>query len=628
ETAMTHAWAIGMAGNLDRSESLLQSMGQQMSVVEDLSNSIKHQCTLFLNEIYFHNGKVEKAANGMEKLLATIPSVDFNGVKVYDNIDDMRQASHAISYLLNCLFALDSEDLGPTCDQLYEEMMVRYEYQSLFTNSDSFKEHSKTILGQLLRYYSTQLNSADSLSTQKKIWNILEISKSRKIQEHNTFMAGLDGQSKDIFQQQMALTDSLVMLKQLAEEAPDQKRKVYELEEKLAQIKSTIKSTFPEYFSLQYQSEMATKEAFTTMLNAGQAAFSFFEDDSSFFLLKITQNDFQFFEEAMTVEKAEEQFAMCLLKTLDPGDQSAMIIPDGRVWNVAFSITPFRTDTTRFLLERLPISYAFSATTMLNAKRPTHYSDLSVLAFAYGDGDGKSFENTSMAMFRDISFNELPGSLYEIKRISEVMDGEFLKGSLSGERQFKDKSRDHNILHLAIHGEVNEQDPENSSLVFFDGGDDEDGRLYAYELYNMQLDAELAVLSACNTGSGLLRTGEGVQSLGRAFAFAGVPSLLLTRSKVSDLSTPYIMKYFYEGLSVGQKKSEALRNAQLRFLKDDADNITSHPKYWSPFYILGDDHPIARQSEGQVWIQITAIALITLLLLVVGWRYFRARITS
>ena len=149
-----------------------------------------------------------------------------------------------------------------------------------------------------------------------------------------------------------------------------------------------------------------------------------------------------------------------------------------------------------------------------------------------------------------------------------------------------------------MHGFTDEANPANSKLVFYNTQDTvEDGSLHAYELYNLRLNAQLAVLSACKTGTGKVQHGDGIMSLGRAFSFAGVPSLVLTRTDVSDAATPYIMQYFYEGLSKGLPKSKALQQAKVRFLENDADQITANPSYWASFYILGNDQPIVDTSN-------------------------------
>jgi CHAT domain-containing protein len=114
----------------------------------------------------------------------------------------------------------------------------------------------------------------------------------------------------------------------------------------------------------------------------------------------------------------------------------------------------------------------------------------------------------------------------------------------------------------------------------------------------MKLNANLVVLSACNTGIGTLTDGEGMMSLSTGFAYAGVNSVVSTLWGVNDKSTADLMKKFYERLFNAEKKPEALRNARLDYL-DEADQLFAHPFYWAGFIAIGNTQPIA--GAGGFW---------------------------
>ena len=131
-----------------------------------------------------------------------------------------------------------------------------------------------------------------------------------------------------------------------------------------------------------------------------------------------------------------------------------------------------------------------------------------------------------------------------------------------------------------------------SKLVFTPNIDKkEDGLLNTYELFNMNLHAELAVLSACNTGSGKLQLGEGIISIARGFFYAGVPSVVMTLWSVEDNSSALLMELFYKHLTEGLAKDEALRQAKLDYLKQ-SDQLTSYPYYWAGYVNIGDNAPL------------------------------------
>ena len=143
-----------------------------------------------------------------------------------------------------------------------------------------------------------------------------------------------------------------------------------------------------------------------------------------------------------------------------------------------------------------------------------------------------------------------------------------------------------------MHGILDTKRPMMSSLAFTENRDStEDNFLHAYEISNMKLNANLVVLSACETGYGKFEQGEGVVSIARSFMYAGVPSLVVSLWQVNDVSTAKIMNSFYLNLSDGMNKATALRHAKLDYLKN-TKGITGHPAFWSPFIQLGDSRPI------------------------------------
>jgi hypothetical protein len=107
----------------------------------------------------------------------------------------------------------------------------------------------------------------------------------------------------------------------------------------------------------------------------------------------------------------------------------------------------------------------------------------------------------------------------------------------------------------------------------------------------MQLNADLVVLSACETGFGKFEQGNGTASLARAFMYAGVPALVVSLWEVNDGSTNILMQFFYKNLSAGMDKAEALRQAKLEYI-GDAKGTAAHPAFWAAFIQLGDNRPI------------------------------------
>lgn len=143
-------------------------------------------------------------------------------------------------------------------------------------------------------------------------------------------------------------------------------------------------------------------------------------------------------------------------------------------------------------------------------------------------------------------------------------------------------------IHLATHGFVNSEVPELSGLLFYPQFQmDEDGIVYTNEIFSLNLNASLLVLSACETGLGMLQKGEGLIGLSRAFLYAGAENLVVSLWQVSDNSTSELMIEFYDSLLETNEQSnyaESLRDAKLILINSEK---YSHPKYWSPFILVG-----------------------------------------
>ncbi len=284
--------------------------------------------------------------------------------------------------------------------------------------------------------------------------------------------------------------------------------------------------------------------------------------------------------------------------------KSWIVIPEGKMWKLNFDL--LKTHPDNYLIHDLSISYGMSVNLLFNQKAHQR-AKKSILAFSFDSGDDESL---NPGISRSSPFVNLPGTSTELNKISTLIDGEYLFGAQANEREFKERAADFSILHLALHGEVDDQNIDNSKLFFAPLSVDslEDGYLHPFELYNMELNASLAVLSACNTGSGKISTGEGIMSLGRAFQYAGVNSLLLSQWEVSDVVAPKIMEEFYKNLKMGMSKDHALRQAKLTFIQS-ANNISSDPYYWGGFFILGDSKPIklGNPFDYRLWVGVLIV---------------------
>ncbi len=286
-----------------------------------------------------------------------------------------------------------------------------------------------------------------------------------------------------------------------------------------------------------------------------------------------------------------------------------LIIPDGILGYLPFEILlpdapahPDRIDYNGlpYLLRSHPISYAYSSTLYFSRPSAMQYSGRRLIAIA-PDYSFEAIGRVAAPVRNELDLNPLPFAYAEVKQVNQHMGGRILKSAEATKANFLRFAPDYDVLHLAMHAQINDDNPLYSTLIFQPDSDSiASFALSTYELYGMQLNAQLVVLSACNTGSGTLRQGEGVMSLTRGFIFAGVPSIIMTAWEVHDESGALLMSHFYELLSQGYPKDLALQLAKLRFL-EHSTQLKSHPYFWSAYVLVGDSSPLPPAKPQLPW---------------------------
>jgi CHAT domain-containing protein len=202
---------------------------------------------------------------------------------------------------------------------------------------------------------------------------------------------------------------------------------------------------------------------------------------------------------------------------------------------------------------------------------------------------------------------DLPGASWEAEMILKIIPGDKLLGEEATETNFKQIAGNYDILHFAMHTSIDDAHPLSSKMSFYPLDEPpEDDVLHTYEIYNMKLNGYMAVLSACSTGSGKLQKGEGVISLARAFAFAGMPCVVMTLWDVEDITSCYIVPDFYNILSKGFRKDQSLRLSKLNYIQTAAREIEAHPAFWAGFVIYGNKKPF-RQTKLEIYFILLAI---------------------
>ena len=184
----------------------------------------------------------------------------------------------------------------------------------------------------------------------------------------------------------------------------------------------------------------------------------------------------------------------------------------------------------------------------------------------------------------------LPNARTELLEISGLFPPAQVRRFLDGEASEENVKANPALhsarwIHFAVHGFVDESRPELSGLVLkLDGDPKENGLLQVYEIFNLELSADLVVLSACDTGLGKNVRGEGIVGISRALLYAGAASVVVSLWQVADTSTSDLMVHFYRHLMKSGDKAEALRLSKLEMIQGGQYD---HPYYWAPFILIG-----------------------------------------
>jgi CHAT domain-containing protein/Tfp pilus assembly protein PilF len=277
------------------------------------------------------------------------------------------------------------------------------------------------------------------------------------------------------------------------------------------------------------------------------------------------------------------------------GKTNLVIVPDGKLWELPFQALV--AENGRYVIESSAVSYAPSLTVLreMRAQRGRR-QDSAVVPTLLALGNpalGQEAIERATRSLRDGKLDPLPEAEAEVKALGQLYGAARSKvyvGAEAREDRAKAEAARAGILHFATHGILNDASPMYSHLVLAPGdqngiGPREDGLLEAWELTQLDLKADLAVLSACETARGRFGAGEGVIGLTWALFVAGVPATVVSQWKVESAGTRELMVDFHQSMRARSTKADALRQAALKLMKK-AD--TNHPFYWAGFVLIGD----------------------------------------
>ena len=446
---------------------------------------------------------------------------------------------------------------------------------------------------------------------------------------------------------------------------------VFDCKHHLNLLEHSLEEQYPKYKTLKMKSSVASVTDIQDALSPNTTFIEYFEGENDIYAFAINKK-----EVSVEVIPKEEDFKLNIFSfqkslmdikafTAQPGivynafikksyyfysklienaikehvkTERLIIVPDGQLGYLPFEVlisesmpllkqgTDQGADFSKlpYLVRDYKVSYNYSGTLLIaqQAKKGNIINgNILALAPSYASTATPNWREKREVDLRK-TLIELPGAIDEVTKLEELYSGQFYVGQEANESIFKDCAPKHGILHLAMHGLVDQKDPEYSGLALTeDQSKEEDNFLYAYEIKQLGLQAGLVVLSACETGIGKYQRGEGVVSIGRGFMYAGAPSLLMTLWSLNDQSGAVIIEQFYKNLSEGMEKDEAIRQAKLFYL-DNYPSEYTHPFMWAAFVQVGDYSSIQinHKSNWNYYIIGAVVSLLLFLLLMLKTR--------
>ena len=608
-----------------KTERVAQAINRDLFLIDVYKN---------LPELYFKTNQVEKVPPLLEKsqevLQDRFKDADYfhrrnemNTIVYYTMVNDTLKAKEALTSIKEKIsqkytypdieLKIEAYELllntHPTSEAYEHFLKTIIDHKNRFPNQFNkiiYGNTIKELLAKIISKLYDQLQKEDSEALKSIVFRYVEINKNSVLLEgiQGTRFKKIAGIPEELLYEETRLLDSLQRnnkriynTKQSKYKDADKIQKLYDqqliYENNYDSLQEAIQNTYPKLKSLKYLSASKDFNEYTkTHLQEDEAIIMYFMDTNLWYRFTVTKNknDIEQFSSSKTLKKEVTQLITSISKrkfnsslSQKMCDQLLPKLPE-EITKLTFitddilSLLPFEVlqQQEAFLVEKYAISYAGSLQLLEEQMNLTK--------------NGKGWVGFAPTYDK----NPLPNNAKEVQEIEEITNGKSYLGKEATKENFIALSKEYNILHLATHTEVDQNNPFYNKMLFSQEGDD--GLLTASEIYGLNLKANLAVLSSCNTGFGKLEKGEGIMSMSRAFTYAGVSSTLMTLWKVPDQETATITAYFYTHLQSGMTKDKALQEAKRLYLNTTTDDDLKQPYYWAGFVLSGDTSPIAQTS--------------------------------
>jgi CHAT domain-containing protein/Tfp pilus assembly protein PilF len=445
----------------------------------------------------------------------------------------------------------------------------------------------------------------------------------------------LVNREKEIMKDISNIYNNLLVTELSAEDKEKLHQELTEKENELETLKREIRSKSPDYADLKYPEIISIKETQKRLLNSKTAFLAYIVGNQNSYGFAITKNDVKIFpipvkselqdlvtshlqvitdKDSFDFDSGKKLFQFLVLPALDNKIKKIIFIPDDILHFLPFETLLTQQKKSHWLIEDYEVAYAPSISSYReivqrkNSASSRQRSDI----LAFGDPDFGSMESETNGedIFQNFyssnafNFYRLKYSGTEIDRISSLFKQKrtdiFVREKATEEQLKNLKLDDYKIIHFATHSLIDDKKPARSSIVLsLNDNKEEDGFVQMREIYNLNLNADLVTLSACQTGLGQYIRGEGIEGLNRAFFFAGSSSILMSLWAVNDQATYQLMERFYTHLRSSEQIASSLRKTKLEMIASDE---VSHPYFWAGFIVTGKSDHVLFANSFWKWI--------------------------
>ncbi len=382
-----------------------------------------------------------------------------------------------------------------------------------------------------------------------------------------------------------------------------------------------MEKNYPQYYHLKYNPTYLQIKDLQELIPENTVLISYFTTQEELYIFRVFSDELEILEvpkirkfdkklislrnaifyqaHQKFIQTGQLLYQQLFPKKLPKRIKKLIIIPDGRLGTIPFEVLLTKKTekvprnkikeflpNVPYLIRKYDISYLY-ATSLLSISPLQKQPTSGILLFAP--------VRFKISKSEDYEYKNLPSLPYTETEVLNLEKLFVRKGIATESRLYEtasekfiksDNLEKYKYIHLATHGAVNESTPELSRVFLSNSDGQEDGNLFSGEIYNLKINSDLVTLSACQTGLGKIKKGEGIIGLSRALLYAGAKNMTLSLWRVSDASTADLMQNYYQNFLETDTPNfaQALRNAKLKMIRNGQ---FSAPYYWASFILVG-----------------------------------------